>query len=337
MQRLDTLKLFSDIVNILLKNNVPDNQARIIADCMISADSRGVHSHGVNMLGAYVKKLSSSSYNLEGEPEIIKETPAFASVDARNMIGMYSAHYCMSYAIEKCKASGIYYVFSKNSNTFGPGFYYTKMAAEQGKIGIAFSNTPTAMPAWGGKEKMLGTNPFSMAIPAKTKPPIILDMATSAVAKSKINEIRKAGGKIPEGWALDKEGNPTTDPQAAIEGLMLPMAQHKGYGIALMIDILAGVVSGAGFLNGVNRFYSEENACMNVGQCFIAIDPVLIHSENFYRVIDDYIHSIHKSGEDVLLPGEREAKMSLMCEEEGVELSEETVDMLNKLYVQYNI
>ena len=193
MEKFSINKLNAIITETLIVNGVCPEQAKIISDCMIMADACGVHSHGLNVLPAYIKKIENKSFNVSGNPLIIKETSAFTLLDSNNLIGMYSAWFCMDVAIKKCQENGIHYVSSRNCNTFGPAFYYTRYAAERGMIGICFSNSPSAMPAWGGKKKILGTNPFSVAIPSKTKGIIILDMASSIVAKSKINELRKEG------------------------------------------------------------------------------------------------------------------------------------------------
>ncbi|MBU5450134.1 Ldh family oxidoreductase [Acetivibrio sp. MSJd-27] len=330
-------KINSGIVFILTKCEVSQKQAEIIADCMITADACGVHSHGLCLFPVYINKLKKGSFNLVSEPKIEKETSAFALIDSQNTIGMFSARFCMEYAVKKCQKSGIYFVFSKNSNTFGPAFYYTKFAAHQKKIGMCFSNSPATMPAWGGEKKILGTNPFSVAIPGNKKGPVLLDMATSIVAKSRINEIRKKGGQIPLGWAIDEFGNPTTDPVEAIKGMVLPMAGYKGYGIALIIDIVAGLMSGAGYLNHIHKFYSEKNECMNVGQCFVAINPELLHSKEFYDEIDHYIEEVHNSGENVLLPGEHKLESASNCEKYGLELTDEVAEIIKKVFSDYNV
>lgn len=329
MIRVDKKELTLKVKKILLINGVNEKQADVVSDCLVSSDMHGVHTHGVGMLPAYVKKLVGKSFELAGEPIIEKKTGAFAKINANNTIGMYAATKAMELAVEMCKESGTYHVFVRNANTFGPAFYYSDIAAKQGLIGMCFSNSPAAMCALGGKEKILGTNPFSIAIPGVEKGPIILDMATSIVAKSKLNEYRKKGEKIPEGWALDESGNPTTDPLEAIKGSILPMAEHKGYGIAMIIDILAGLLSGAAYLSGVNKFYSDNNECMNVGQCFVAIDPSVIYGEEFCKQVDEYIEQVHNSGDNVRFPGERK-----LCEAEdgkryGVLVSEDVIEYIN--------
>lgn len=336
MKRYDSGCLYTALEKLLATTQTPDNHANALLECMFEADFCGVHSHGLNVFPAHFKKILDGGYDFE-PIRILKETGAFAVVDAANQIGMVSSATCMQLAIDSAKKSGIFTVFARNANTFGPAFYYAKMATDQRMIGICFSNSPSAMPAWNGKKKLLGTNPFAVGVPGKVQGPVLLDMATSVVAKSKINEIRKAGGELPEGWALDENGEPTTDPATAIRGMVLPMAGHKGYGIAMAIDLLSGVLSGAGYLNHINRFYSEDHQCMNVGQCFVAMDPAMICSEDFYENIDAYIEEVHDSGEKVLFPGERKIKNRELAAQYGVELSRETAEALKKLFDQYNI
>ena len=199
-------------------------------------------------------------------------------------------------------------VFSKNNNTVGPAFYYPLKAAEQGLIAILFSNSPAQMAPVGGKEKMLGTNPFSTVILVPGSEPLIVDMATSIVAKSKFKQYKEAGMPLPEGWALDEHGRPTTDPEEGIKGFVLPMAGFKGYGIAMLIDILSGLLSGAAFLNKVGRFYSVDNNPMNIGFCCVAIDPRIVMGDNYNTTIVDYVNTLRNSqrvgDEPIVLPGD---------------------------------
>ena len=326
---IETLK--TNLIRLLEHYAVKKEHAVTLIDCMMEADMRGVHTHGLSVLPAYVNKIRQNGFDLSAEIEICRSTAAFTIVNANNQIGAVSAKACMMIAIEKCAESGMHAVFCRNANTFGPGFYYSKIAADRKQIGLCFCNSPSAMPAWGGDQKILGTNPFSIAFPSASNPPVIVDMATSIVAKSKINEIRKNGGQLPVGWALDENGIPTTDPQRAINGMILPMAGHKGSAIAMSIDILAGVLSGAGYLNHIDRFYSSENKCMNVGQCFIAIDPSAVSDNSFYEQMDDYIQQVHQSGKHVLYPGERGNTAYADAILNGVELLDETAAALTEL------
>ncbi len=341
MKRYSVDYVYECVNELLVHYGLDPMQAREVADCFIVADSCGVHTHGLSVLTSHLDRIERGGYNLVDRSELIKSTAAFAVVDAKNTIGMLSAKYCMELAIEKCKEVGMYAVFSRNCNTYGPAFYYTKMATDHKVIGMTACNTPAAMPPTGSKEKLLGTNPFALGVPGLHEGPILFDMATSVVAKSKINEARKNNESIPEGWALDSEGNSTTDPIEAIKGAVLPMAGAKGYGLALSIDILAGVLSGAAYLDGVGRFYSQDNKGMNVGQVFIAIDPTIVLSEDFYQRIDEYIARIHSSvvhdEKNVRFPGEKKLMSWEETELQGLELSEHTVDSLNCYLKKCNI
>jgi LDH2 family malate/lactate/ureidoglycolate dehydrogenase len=278
-----------------------------VADCFSTADSYGVTTHGGAILPSHIQRIQRGGYNLSPTFKVIRETAAFAVIDGDNAMGPVSATFCMRYAIEKCKASGVFTVFSRNNNTFGPAFYYPLLAAREGLIRIACSNSPAQLAPIGGKEKMLGTNPFSIVVPTDGDP-IILDMATSVVAKSKFKEYKLAGQALPEGWALDKNGKPTTDPDEAMQGLVLPMAGFKGYGIAMMIDILSGVLSGAAYLNKVGRFYMENGSCMNVGFQFIVLDPKQILGDDYERTIKEFVLLLRNStpieGQKIVLPGD---------------------------------
>ncbi len=337
MKRYIALEIKKALIEILQKHNVNEAQSKTLVDVMIDADMRGVHSHGISVFPAYLNKIKSNGFNLTSDSEILRQTAAFAIVDAKNQLGMVSASRCMRLAIEQAYTSGIYTVFCRNANTFGAAFEYVKIATDKGMIGMCLSNSPSAMPAWGGNQKILGTNPFAIGIPTRSKSAILIDMATSIVAKSKINEARKAGKQIPLGWAVDENGVPTTNPLEAIKGMVLPMAEHKGYAIAMAIDILSGVLSGAGYLNRINRFYSETNECMNVGHCFIAMNPKLIFDEDFYQTMDEYIDEIKASGENVSFPGENGNKKMTECRNGSVELTDETVNALFVLFEEYGI
>ena len=260
------------------------------------------------MLPAHVDKVKRGGYNLNPSLKIVRQSPAFAVVDGDNGFGPVSADYCMNLAVERAKKVGVFQVFSKNNNTVGPAFYYPLKAAEQGCIGILFSNSPAQMAPFGGKEKLLGTNPFSAVIPVPGYDPIIVDMATSVVAKSKFKQYKEAGKRLPDGWALDEDGKPTNDPDEGMKGLVLPMAGFKGYSIAMLIDLISGLVSGAAYLNNVGRFYSVDNKRMNVGFCCIAIDPKVVLGEEYASAIAEYVATVRnskRSGEGpVCVPGD---------------------------------
>lgn len=296
----------SKAVKALTENGLDSLQAEIVADCFVTADLYGVTSHGCAVLLAHIERLKRGGYNLNPEFKILRETPSFAVIDGDNAIGPVSAAYCMDYAVRKAKENGVFTVFSRNNNTFGPAFYYSLKAAEKGLIAFICSNSPAQMAPVGGKEKMLGTNPFSVVIPIPDSDPIIVDMATSVVAKSKFKEYKAQNKPLPDGWALDKNGKPTNDPDEGIQGLVQPMAGFKGYSISMLIDIISGVMSGAAFLNNIGRFYDDNNS-MNVGFYITAFSPEIICGEDYGARIREFADSIKNSapadGQKICLPG----------------------------------
>lgn len=295
-------------ISQLLAEGVPIADANRFIDCFETADAYGVSSHGMAIFQSHLDRIKRGGYNLKPQFKVIKETSAFAVIDGDNAMGPVAANYCMEYAVRRSKDVGIFTVFSRNNNTFGPAFYYPLKAAEQGVIGFICSNSPAQMAPVGGKEKMLGTNPFAVVIPVSDSDPIIIDMATSVVAKSKFKQYKEAGKKLPDGWALDKNGIPTTDPDEAMQGLVLPMAGFKGYAISMLIDILAGALSGAAFLNHVGRFYNIDNKSMNVGYYMVAIDPQTVFGDEYGEVMAQYVEELRSSqtidGMTIALPGD---------------------------------
>ena len=333
--RFEIKTLTTESVRCLCEHGLQKYDAEILVDSFVEADLCGVSTHGIRMLPSYIKKIDSKQFFLE-DISVLKSTSAFTLINANNSIGAISALKASKIAVEKAKKSGLHVVFSRNSNTFGPAFYYTEYIAKQGMIGFACCNVPASMPAFNGLEPMLGTNPLSFACPSKSKGIIIMDMATSIVAKSKFETARVNNEKLPLGWALDKNGNPTTDPLEAIKGFILPMAGFKGYGIAMAIDIISGLLSGAGYLNRVNKFYSQNGECMNVGQLFVAIDPSQVYDEDFYSDADKYIDILRNSkvveGKTIAIPGDDRNKARRQNVESGIEISEADVVKLEEVF-----
>lgn len=301
-----------EFIGKLIAEGVSAIDAEKLIDCFETADIYGVSSHGMAIFQSHLDRIKRGGYNLHPEFKVLKETDSFAIIDGDNAMGPIAANYCMEYAVKRSHKVGIFTVLSRNNNTFGPAFYFPLKAAEQGVIGFVCSNSPAQMPPMGGMEKMLGTNPFAVVIPVPEQDPIIIDMATSIVAKSKFKIYKENKESLPEGWALDKNGIPTTDPDEAIQGLVLPMAGFKGYAISMLIDIFAGILSGAAFLNHVGRFYSTDNTSMNVGYYMIAIDPQIVFGEDYGDVIVKYTEEIRNSkpakGKTIALPGDDRLK-----------------------------
>ena len=255
-----------------------------------------------------------------------------AVLDGKNIVGQVSSEKAMELAIEKASVTGIGCVSLGHINHSGTCGHYSSMAAKKGMIGMAFVNTTPLVAAFGGTRKAVGNNPLSVAIPAQKHFPIVLDMACSA-AQGKIELLQKQGKRVPEGWAVDSEGNPTTDPAKALKGVLLPIAGPKGSGLAMVIDILCGVLSGSGI--GTEVRHLNDSVPQNIGAFFIAIDISKFTSfDEFCRRVDgyiDYIKGTARDGENIMMPGE----LNFITEKErmvsGIPLPEVLVDELNSL------
>lgn len=218
---------------VLKGNGVPDDNATIIAKCLVAADLRGVDTHGVNRIPSYMARIRQGVLDPKAKPTLHTTTPVVAQVDAHNAFGFVSAHMGMSAAIDMAKTYGIGMVSIKHSNHFGMSAWVVQQAIDAGMMSLVFTNSSPALPVWGGKSKLMGVSPIACGAPGGKEKPFILDMAPSVAARGKIYKAKRRGEKIPTDWALDAEGRMTDDPAAALEGVMLPMGGPKGSGLSI--------------------------------------------------------------------------------------------------------
>ena len=321
---------------------MPEADARLAADTLVQADLWGHQSHGVMRLSWYVGRLRAGVTDPVAKPETIIDGGAIAVIDGRDGMGQVLTALAMQQAIDRSKAHGIGAVALRNSNHFGTALYFTLMAARAGCISFLATNASPAMAPWGGRKKTVGTNPWSWAAPAGKHPPMVLDIANTGVARGKIYLARQKGQPIPEGWAIDAQGAPTTDPQAAIDGIILPMAQHKGYAIAAMMDMLSGVLTGSAFGTGVHGPYQTEHKS-GAGQFMIALDIARMQPlAEFEARMDRYIAELKsvplaQGFEEIFYPGEMEARNEQRNRTEGLVLPEDTLADLRKLASEYEL
>ena len=314
------------VCTVLKEKNVNEKVARTVADSLVYADARGIRSHGLNMLSAYIDRISGGGVDVNALPETIKEDASTAVVDARNTFGQYGVQYLTDVLLKKMENASIVCGSVRNLNHCGALAYYTEQCARKGYIAFLFVNANPTVAPFGAMEAKLGTNPMSVAIP-REEAPIVLDMASSTVAKAKIYHAAKTGHKIDPSWALDQNGNPTDDPNEAIKGVLTSMAGPKGYGIALIVEALAGVVSGAGITSEVSSVHRGIDKGMNAGGFMILIDPKAFLSEEEYaerieHLVDDIRNSRTQEGKKVFLPGEIEQNNLRKAETEGIEYEE---------------
>lgn len=306
--------------------------AALIADNLVQADLWGHSSHGVMRVFWYAARIRSGATNLSRGPETLVDAGALALIDGHDGPGQPVAQAAMDMAVEKARAHGIGAVSVRNSGHFGTAMYFTRQAALKGCIGFLSTNASPAMAPWGGLEKRVGNNPWSWAAPAGRHPPMMLDIANTAVARGKLYLARQKGGTIPEGWAIGPDGRATTDPATGIAGTILPMAGHKGYGVSLLMDALSGVLSGSGFGPGVTGPYMPQGRS-GVGHLAIAIDiaklrPLAAFEADMERMIEG-LKDCPRAPDvaEILYPGEPEARSAERLSD-GIPLPRATADEL---------
>jgi LDH2 family malate/lactate/ureidoglycolate dehydrogenase len=328
--------LMTFCTSVFEKLGTSHEDARIAADAIVGSNLRGVDTHGVIRMLVYSAKLKGGFINPRPNLHPLRETKGTALIDGGNGFGQVVGYRAMEIAIKKAREVGVSCVSVRNSNHFGTCAHYSMMALPQDMIGLAFTNASAQIAPTGGAEKMLANNPWSVAVPAGQRFPVVLDMANSVVARGKIRMAAKEGRTIPPEWAVTKDGEPTTDPKAALEGFLLPVGGYKGYGITLMVDLLTGVLANSCYGPRVQGMDIVE-AIGGVGHTFIAIDLAAFDDVAAFKArMDLYIDEIKgskkaKGADAILLPGEPE----FLCERErrrnGIPLHINIVNDLRKI------
>ncbi len=324
---------------ILKTTGMSSENAYLAAKVLATTDMWGDPFHGGMSLGKFVKIAREGGMNPLAEIEIVKEGDSWAIIDGKDGLGHVTSCKAMDFAIQKAKKNrGISIVGVKNSMHFGDAGYYALMAAKEDMIGLAMSNVNPVMTVPGGAGRILGNNPLAYAAPAGKEKPIFFDVAMSKVAGGKLHYAKAKGENIPEGWAIDSLGNPLTDPSLFHKngGALLPMAEHKGYGFALLVEILAGVITGAAMTKDISVWEEECSTPSNEGHSFLAINiESLMPLEKFKIRMDSLIKYIKASpkaqGVDrIYLPGEMELEREEKAKKEGVILVDAVLESLEK-------
>jgi len=337
ISKIDAELLKDFCSSVLVRLGVPKEYADIVSDHLVWADLMGISSHGVTRLGIYVKRLQTGLANARPNISIVRESPSMAVLDGDNGLGQVVGVKAVELAISKASKTGVGVVGVRHTTHFGCAGYYALKAIEKDMIGIVMSNAPSTMAPWGARVPYLGTNPIAFGVPTKEFPPILLDMATSIVARGKIILAAKEGKTIPEGWAVDPEGEFTTDPESALKGAVLPFGGPKGSGIALMIDIFSGILSGAEFGSHIGSLYDDFSKPQNVGNFIMVFNIAnFCPIEEFKGRIElmrQEIKSLPKAKgvDEILLPGEIEFRRYIENKRTGVQLSPEVIKELREV------
>lgn len=309
--------------------------AAITAEVLTESEMMGTHSHGTKNLVNYIRKGLAGGIHVNADVRVLKEGPAWALMDADAAIGMVPAYRSMELAIKKAAQCGIAIVNVRNGTHYGASGYYACMAARRGMVGISVSNTEPNMCIPGGRGREIGNSPFAIAFPQKSGEPLYLDIALSAVAALKVEQAKKDGKTIPDTWIVDKDGFPSTDPQDFFDGgAAQPMAAHKGYGLAMAVEILTGVMSGGAILHEMTSWCWDLPTPNKVSYSSIAIDiskfMELSAFEDRLREYTDLIHStaLRRDSQRILVPGELEAGRYQSALETGIRLPPDVAENL---------
>jgi LDH2 family malate/lactate/ureidoglycolate dehydrogenase len=321
---------------ILTALGVGGEDANLVADSLVQAELWGHHSHGLLRLPWYVARLRSGAIRADAEPERLIDLGALLLLDAHDGLGQVMADHARALAVSRAKVHGVAAVGVRGSNHFGTAMYFTRRAAAEGCVAILTTNASPAMAPWGGREKRIGTNPWSIAAPWRERV-VALDIANTAVARGKLYLAKQRGDAIPEHWALDAEGVPTADAAAGIAGTIMPMAGHKGYAISFMMDVLSGALTGSAVGTSVLGPYVPEGRS-GAGHLLIAIDVAALGPIDEYDArVDAMVEEARSAplavGHDrILVPGEFEdlAEAAALAAG-GIELPDQTIAELAAL------
>lgn len=309
---------------------LPEADAALVADSLVRADLWGHSSHGVMRAPWYLDRIRNGVMKPVTQANFLVDGGAIAVLHGHDGVGQVIAKMAMDSAIERARKHGVGIVSVRESNHHGALGYFTRMAAAAGCIGMLVANGSPAMAPWGGRKKVVGNNPWSIAAPAGRHAPMMLDIANTSVARGKIFLARQKGQPIPDSWALDKEGRRTTDPVAALEGVIQPMGEHKGYAISAMMDVLAGALSGSGMLTEVSGPYQAEKRSRS-GHFVMALNIAAfgllpVFEDRIERMIAELKAAPRAEGvEEIFYPGEIEARNESRHLAEGIDLPANTV------------
>ena len=308
---------------------IPPEQADTSAAALVRAEADGMASHGLSRVGQYCGHVQVGRVNPSAIPTIRHERPAAVVIDAQEGLAFPALQLASCLAAEKAKTTGIGLAAVGNSHHFGVAGHVAEDLARQGLIAIVMGNSPAAMPMWGGSRPLFGTNPIAAAFPRTGPDPVVIDLSLSAVARGKLMVAAQKGESIPEGWALDADGQPTTDPKAGLAGMMVPAGGAKGAMLALMIEVLVVGLTGSSFGYEADSFFELEGNRPRIAQLVIAIDPQMAGQGVFQSRLEDLI-TVMSQDQSVRLPGSRRFALRHKAETEGIEVSEAVLTAIQK-------
>jgi LDH2 family malate/lactate/ureidoglycolate dehydrogenase len=336
MKHLSIAKAEAFIAQALHANQVPLADAQVVAQLMAKSDLVGADGHGIFRLPAYIKRIRAGGINLAPNIHIEREQGATALINGDNALGHLVMNKAVDIAIEKVKQHSVCWVGSHYGNHSGAASVYVRKLAEQGYIGIYMAvGNANHMAPWGGIDLLLSTNPIAIAVPSGDKPIVLLDIATTVAAYGKVKLAAQKGEPIPDTWMIDKNGQPITDPKKSSEGSLLPIGGYKGYGLAVMIGLLAGALNNAAVGKDTIDFNAHHDLITNTGQTIIAVDPSAFGDKELFTarviaLVDDLKASSKLPGvNQIRVPGDGAARVMAERLQNGIPISTELQESLN--------
>jgi len=331
MTRVSSADLYELATRAMLAAGATKQTAAATARALLYADERGLSSHGVARLPMYVAQLRNGRVDPAAQAFIANARNAAVLIDAADGMAFPACELAIETLIGRAREHGSAVASVRRSHHFGVGAYHLEALGAAGLVGLAFSNAPAAMPAWGGRHSLFGTNPIAAVFPRRDGAPLMIDLSMSNVARGKIMVAAREGKPIPEGWATTRDGLPTTDAKAALDGMMLPFGGAKGAMLALMVELLAASLAGANFGYEAGSFLTEDGEKSQIGHLFWAIDPGALAGSDAYLSRVEALISMMLQDADVRLPGQRRHGLAETAEREGIEVPDALYAQLQAL------
>ena len=331
MTTLSIAVLTALATDALARAGAGPEMAAATARALVAAEAQGLASHGLSRVAQYAGHLRCGRVNGEARPRVHQQKAAALLVDAQEGLAFPACALAVREAIRSAGEAGAAFAGVTNSHHFGAAADHLEPVAEAGMVGLAFGNSPAAMPAWGGKRALFGTNPIAAVFPRRAGPPLVIDLSLSEVARGKLMVAAKQGKPIPPGWALDKDGNPTTDPKAGLEGMMLPAGGVKGAMLALVVELLCCALTGAAYGFEADSFFTDEGNRPRIGQAFLVIDPGALAGAGVFDERIETLVAAMLADADVRLPGQRRHALAAAAESGGIEIAPALLDQLRTL------
>lgn len=304
-------------IDILVAHDTAEANARSVARALVAAEADGQGGHGLSRLASYAAQARSGKVAGHAVPEVTGLTPAAVRIDARNGFAYPAMDLAIETVSERAKAMGVAAAAVFNSHHFGVAGYHAERLADAGVAGLLFSNSPEAIAPWGGRKAVFGTNPIAFAAPRRVSHPLVVDLSLSKVARGKIMVAANRNEPIPEGWALDADGHPTTDAKAAMTGTMLPMGDAKGAALVLIVEILAAALTGGNFGFQASSFFTADGEPPSIGHLMIGLDPAALSGGTFADRLEELVGAILEQP-GTRLPGARKFEAGKAAREYGI-------------------